>query len=36
MFSRPGLVGTHALQGTVGISVLNFNLFLAVSSSAHT
>lgn len=39
MFSRPGLGGTmstYPLQETVGISVLNFNLFLAVSSSAHT
>lgn len=36
MFSRPRLVGTRALQDTVGISVLNFNLYRAVSSSAHT
>lgn len=36
MLSRSGLVGPHALQGTAGISVLNFNLFLAVSSGAHT
>lgn len=36
MFSRPRPVGTRALQDTVGISVLNFNLYRAVSSSAHT
>lgn len=38
MFSRSGLVGamsTRALQEIVGISVLNFNWFLAVSSSAR-
>ncbi len=31
-----GTMSTHALQETVCISLLNFNLFLAVSSSAHT
>lgn len=37
--SRPSLVGTmdaHALLETVCIPQLNFNLFLVVSSSAHT